>query len=72
MTTVQPQAVEDRQIGDIIDAFRERNDLAEIIGLQAELAEAYGDDTVLNVVCDKTGCHLHVTTFAIGDCCKDD
>ena len=72
MTTDDPQTMEVPQIGEITEAFRERNDLAEIIGLHAQLAEACGDDTVLNLICDKTGCHLHVTTFSIGDCCKDD
>lgn len=59
-------------VGAIISDFSQRHDLAVVVALHARLAEVCGDDTLLNIVCDQTGCHLHVTTFAIGDCCKDD
>ena len=50
-------------ISAIVSEFQERHDLAEVIGLHARLSEVCGGDTLLKIVCDETGCHLHVTTF---------
>ncbi|QYF87372.1 hypothetical protein [Brevundimonas sp. PAMC22021] len=55
-------------VGAIISDFSQRHDLAEVVALHARLAEVCGDDTLLNIVCDQTGCHLHVTTFGV--CCQ--
>lgn len=59
-------------VGAIISDFSQHHDLAEVIALHARLVAACGEDTLLTVVCDKSGCHLHVTTFSIGDCCQTD
>lgn len=50
-------------IGAVINDFQKRHDLTEVVALHARLADVCGDDTVLNIICDHTGCHLHVTTF---------
>jgi hypothetical protein len=53
------------RINAIVSDFQERHDLAELIALHAQLAEACGGDTLLNIACDQSGCHLHVTTFGV-------
>ena len=53
-------------VGTIVSDFNQRHGPAAVVALHALLAEVCGHDTVLNIVCDQTGFHLHVTTFGDG------